>query len=199
MRFRELDAALLVGLASAVVRASGLAAQAPNGRLESGRAGQFEVGQPVDDIMGLAGQQHVRLVNLDLEGQFTPAIEIRLADAQSTPSLVAQIREWPCPGFQVWNLMVYDRRFRTVDGIGVGTTLRELRRRYPRLKLGGEGGPSATVDSLHMTFVLSSGTFADGVQVTRILLWPDPNGVRARRCPTRDSSRELMSRNEGQR
>jgi len=168
-------------------------------RLESRRAGQFELGQSVDNVMRLAGRQHVRLVNLDLEGMFTPAIEIRLVDPQSTPSLVAQIREWPCPDFQVWNLMVYDRRFRTVDGIGVGTTLRELRRRYPSLKLGREGGPSAIVDSLQMTFVLSSGTFADSVQVTQIVLWPDPNGVRARRCPTRDSSRELMSRNEGQR
>ena len=190
MRFREPRAALLVALASAVVRASSLAAQAPNVRLERGRAGQFELGQSVDDVMGLAGRRHVRLVDLDLEGMFTPAIEIRLADAQSTPSLVVQIREWPCPYFQVWNLVVYDRRFRTVDGIGVGTTLRELRRRYPGLKLGREGGPSAIVESLHMTFVLSSGTFADNVQVTQILLWPDPIGVRARRCPTRDSSRE---------
>jgi hypothetical protein len=62
------------------VLASGLAGQAPNMRLESGRAGQFELGQSVDNVLSLAGRQHVRLVNLDFEGMFTPAIEIRLAD-----------------------------------------------------------------------------------------------------------------------
>ena len=157
-------------------------AQTPQFLLAPGRAGSFEIGVPVDTVVRAWGRARVRLVDLQQEGQTTPAIEIRLADADTAPALVAPVREWPCAELAVWGITVYDRRFRTQQGIGVGSTIGDLRRAYD-VRLSREEGHSVVVPSLKMTFAISGSTFADSVRVSSVWLWPDPNEVRQRRCP----------------
>jgi hypothetical protein len=156
--------------------------QAATHLLSPGRAGVFELGATVDEIYRLVGREHVRLVDLFGEGHFTPAIEIRLPGANVTPSIVAHIREAPCREFAIWGIRVLDPRFRTSEGLGIGSTVGELRRTYDA-RLNREAGHSVIVPSLQMTFAVGGVSFADSVRVTSVWLWPDPSEVRRRRCP----------------
>jgi hypothetical protein len=58
------------------------AAQSPDFTLSTGRAGLFEIGAAVDDVYQVVDRRRVRLVDLFLEGLFTPALEINLVGRQ---------------------------------------------------------------------------------------------------------------------
>jgi homoserine O-acetyltransferase len=146
--------------------------------LQPGRAGRFEVGMKVDEVYRIAGRQNVRLVDIFAEGLFTPAIEIAVAGG---PSLVAPVREWPCPGFSLQGITVRDRRFRTKEGIGVGSSVADVRR-HSSVKSGhGEGGPVAIADDLGLTFELTDET--PSARVKSIWIYAQPERLRAERCP----------------
>jgi hypothetical protein len=72
--------------------------------LGPGKAGAFELGRSVDEIYQLIGRDHVQLVDLFLEGMFAPALQIRLPEYKTEPSIIAEIREWPCPQFSIWRM-----------------------------------------------------------------------------------------------
>jgi hypothetical protein len=154
--------------------------------LESGKAGSFEVGATADEIYSLAGRDNVRLVPLFKEGMFEPALEVQLTGSSTRPSMVARIREWPCAQFSVWGLEVRDRRFRTREGIGIGSTLGELRRHY-KVEMGGieSGNSSAIVPSMmNISFVLDAiDAPGDLSKVKSIWMSSDPKEARKRRCP----------------
>src|SRR5215216_5222345 len=109
---------------------AGALAAAQNARflLLPGRAGSLSIGAPVDSLLRTAFR--TRLVDLSLEGHFSPAIEIDLPDGSASPALVARISQLPCWDFRVSGISVYDPRFRTSEGLGVGSTVGELRRAY---------------------------------------------------------------------
>ena len=151
--------------------------------LRVGRAGPFEIGLPVDSIYRLAGRANVRVIDLSLEGHFTPAVEIDLADGPR-PSLVARIREWPCGEFAIAGLIIHDPRFRTATGIGVGSSIGDLRRAHD-VRFNREEGHSVIVHALKMGFVPPDISFADSVRAVSIWMWDDPVNVKAKRCPHR--------------
>jgi len=159
-----------------------VAAQSTTFLLAPGRAGGLEIGLALDTVLRVFGRNRVRLVDLQLEGHFTPAIEIALADSGAAPALVARIRQFPCDEFAVYGISVYDPRFRTRQGLGVGSTIGELRHSYD-VRLSREEGHSVVVPALRMTFGINGTSFADSVRVTSVWLWHDPKEVRARRCP----------------
>ncbi len=180
---------LLVATGAISAAPSANAAQTAPGvdfRLSAGRAGRFAIGMSIDDVKALAPPVATKLVDLELEGAFTPAIEIRLSADQATPSIIAQVREAPCPGFRIWGMTVEDPRFRTTENVGVGSTFGELQRAYPALQENQEEGePKAIVQGLSMTLFLTSGSFADTVTVAKVWLWLDPNAIRRRYCAPR--------------
>ncbi len=153
--------------------------------LEPGRAGRIELGTSVDEIYQRFGRETVRLVDLFKEGMFSPALEVKLTDASVVPSVVADIREWPCGAFSVWGIDVRDPRFRTKDGLGVGSTVDELRRFYAFHISEQEGAHAAVVQALKMSFSLTREGPLNGQRVTAVWIWPDPDAVRKRRCPGR--------------
>jgi len=171
-------------LVFALVNAAASSAQEANFRLSDGRAGIFELGATVDEVYRLVGRERVRLVDVFGEGHFTPAIEIRLLGAKVAPSIVAHISEFPCSEWAIYGITVLDPRFRTSEGIGVGSTVGELRRTYD-VRFSREEGHSVVVPSLKMTFAVGGVSFEDSVRVTSVWLWPDPTEVRRRRCPNR--------------
>jgi hypothetical protein len=147
------------------------------------KAGNIEIGATVDEVYGLAGRSNVRLVAQFNEGFFTPVLEVSMSGASADPAFILEIREWPCPGFSVWAIQVLDSRFRTQEGLGVGSTLGELRRAF-KLEVGvGEGSQYAFAEALQMSFgFVGLEPLTDSSTVKSVRLVPDPVGVRLRRC-----------------
>ncbi len=171
-----------LGLGAFLLLGGTPAAQSPPFRLDPGRAGTLEIGVPVDTVLRAFARNRVRLVDLQLEGHFSPALEVDLGNSGPTPGLVAHISHFPCNEFAVSGISVYDPRFRTREGIGVGSTIGALRRAYD-VRPNREEGHSVIVPSLKMTFAIDGTSFADSVRVTSVWMWADPNEVRQRRCP----------------
>ncbi|MEO7271670.1 MAG: hypothetical protein ABIX28_22975 [Vicinamibacterales bacterium] len=153
--------------------------------LTTGRAGRVELGTSVDEIYGFFGREHVRLVDLFKEGLFSPALQITRTAATAAPDLVTDIREWPCGEFSVWGIDLRDARYRTKDGLGVGSTAAELRRLYSFKISEAEGAHAAIVDALKVSFSVSREGPVDQQRVTSVWIWPDPEAVRKKRCPER--------------
>jgi hypothetical protein len=151
--------------------------------LTSEGAGRIQLGTTVDELHEWYGQPDVRLVDLMLEGMFSPALKINLPSATVKPAIVAEIREFPCNDFSIWRIDVRDPRFRTSDGFGVGSTAGELKRAHALRINDEEGGHAAMVDDLRMSFSLTTAGPVDRQRVTSVLIWPDPETVRKKRCP----------------
>jgi hypothetical protein len=132
----------------------------------------------------LFGRDNVSLVAEFREGMFSPVLTIKLSGAASVPAISVDIREWPCGEFSVWGIEVRDARFRTIDGLGVGSTAGELRRSYPFQVSEEEGSHAAMVKALQMSFALTRQGPVDQ-QRHFSLIWPDPEAVRKKRCPGR--------------
>jgi hypothetical protein len=152
--------------------------------LARGRAGYLELGQSGDEVYGRFGRENVRLVDTFSEGTFTPALEVRLDVKAAGPALVAQLEGEPCGRITVWGISVYDDRFRTSDGLGVGSTLGGIRKRFKPEVSEAESGPAAYVEALGLTFGLdASGLTSDSSKVLSVWVVPQPVLVRERRCP----------------
>jgi hypothetical protein len=151
--------------------------------LERNRAGPVEIGEPIDDLYREIGRENVRLRDEFREGLFTPILEISVLHSDSTAALVADIRELPCPMFSVWDISVRDKRFRTSGGIGIGSTLGEVRRAYRTLPISGEGAQGVVADEVHMTFGIEGSLSDETSRVDGITLPSDPEWVRQKRCP----------------
>jgi hypothetical protein len=125
--------------------------------LSRGEAGSVKTGMTIDQLYSIVGRGRTRLVDEQLEGLFSPAIEIYLTDRQrDRPSLVAEV-VGRGSGFVVGRITVYDPRFKTSKGIGVGSTLGEIRRNYKVNFIGfGEGPLVARVEQLGMSFALDA-------------------------------------------
>lgn len=106
----------------------------------------------VDALYGKIDWKLTKLVDLHSEGFFVPALEIYLSkDETKRPALVARIGL----NFVVTSITVYDTRFKTAKGIGVGSTLGEIRKEHKIDSIGfGEGPLCARVNEIGMTFAL---------------------------------------------
>ncbi|HKW00701.1 MAG TPA: hypothetical protein VJN96_12805 [Vicinamibacterales bacterium] len=152
-------------------------------RLAPGRAGALEVGAPIDEIYKLFGREHTQLVDLYLEGMYSPALKVTLPGASADPALVVRLEEWPCHQMTAYSITVTDRRYRTADGFGVGTTGAELGRRHPFKINEEEGSYGAFIETLQMGFSFEREPPIDKARVTSVMLVLHPGEVRRPRCP----------------
>jgi hypothetical protein len=122
--------------------------------LSKHKAGDLSIGMAVDDVFRAYDRDRVKLVDLNLEGGFSPALEIYIDGSQGDkPSMKAEItlKDW----WVIWRISVLDKRFKTTDGIGIGSTLGDIRSLYTGLRGGtGEGSVSVYVRELEMGFGL---------------------------------------------
>jgi hypothetical protein len=153
-------------------------------QLTTGVAGPIALGDSVDQIYARVGRENTRLVDLLQEGQFSPALEVTLPGAPVPISLVVVVREWPCPGFSAWGIQVRDPRFKTVDGLGVGSTVADIRSKYDVRIVWGEGDRVVVVEKLGLTFALAPTTGPESSwRVKSVWVIPQPENVRRTRCP----------------
>jgi hypothetical protein len=142
--------------------------------LSKQKAGYCEIGMGIDNLLGKYGRESSKLVDLNLEGTFSPAIEFFFDNPETeNPSLVAEIgwgssQNGGPKGFIVSRITIYGKNFKTEKGIGVGSTLGELRKNHHInwIELG-EGGLIARVDDLGMSFVLFLVTIPEEWLLTR--------------------------------
>jgi hypothetical protein len=153
--------------------------------LKRGHAGALEVGEPIEDVYQGFGRDRITLTPRFAEGMFTPVLEIALAGSAVVPALVVDVREVPCARFSVWAIEVYDRRFRTKEGLGIGSSLRDVRRAYSTQIVVGEGHTAAFAREIGISFRISTAAPADDAVVVSVTVVADPQLVRQRRCPGR--------------
>lgn len=153
---------------------AGVRAQTIDWQVTTGRAGKIAIGMTVDSLYTVFGRENTRLVDLALEGQFTPALQVFVPSQPGKPIAVAEIRE-VC-GFRVWRITATSPLLRTVDGLGAGSTVGEIRKKHPTASLNREEGSSLILSQMHMAFVPADGTFADSSRIESVFLsgpWPD--------------------------
>jgi hypothetical protein len=176
-----------LSVAVLLAAALGLPAAAQHFQLDRGVAGPVALGDTVDRIYARVGRDNTRLVDLFQEGLFSPALEVRLPDAPVSVSLTVVIREWPCSEFSAWGIRVHDPRYKTVDGLGVGSTVADVRRRYRGVMIEpGEGERVMVVKDAGLTFMLDVTPAAESTwRVKSVWVVPQPELVRRLRCAHR--------------
>ena len=129
-------------------------AQQTDFTLARGRVGALNIAMTVDDVTAMFGDARIKRVDLHLEGMPTPALEIRLDRLTAArPSLTAEV----LPSLnRIWRVRVFDRRFRTSAGLGVGSTLPDIQAHHHVEVLIGEGNMVAHVSELLMSFDFGS-------------------------------------------
>lgn len=96
--------------------------------LENKKAGKLIIGMKVDDLYKNYSYDMTKVVDLFKEGTFSPAIEIYLNGKMEKPSIVAEIGCFD--GFLIDRINIYDKKFKTKKGIGVGSKLKDLKKSY---------------------------------------------------------------------
>src|SRR5262245_1967308 len=122
---------------SLVISAGRGSAQSAEWLLTPSRAGNIVVGMTVDALYSAYGRENLRLVALVSEGEFTPAVQVFVPSEPGAPIAVANFNQ-VCGQFRITGISIVSPRLRTRDGLGVGSTVGEVRRRQPTAKLNRE-------------------------------------------------------------
>jgi hypothetical protein len=142
-------------------------AQSSEWLLSASRADRIVLGMTVDQLYAAYGRDNVKLVDLYGEGMFTPALQVFKPSDRGAPFAVALINQI-CGNFRVTGFTAYSPMLRTVDGLGVGSTVAEVRKRFPSAELNREEGPSLILEKVQMTFAIANGSFADSTRVVHV-------------------------------
>ena len=123
--------------------------------VERGRVGPVAISAAAETVYR-EFRDRARLIDLELEGHLSPALEIRWFGSQPGASLIAEIL--PSNNeLVVSRIRVLDSRLRTKEGIGIGSTYGELRSRYSvDWVASGEGDFLARVEALGLSFTLDT-------------------------------------------
>ena len=121
--------------------------------IERHRVGLVELGTAAQKVYDAFPAERRDLVDLGYEGMLSPALLLRFPGTKQRDGVVAELDGGR--GLIVWRIEIRDPAFKTSKGIGVGSTVRELRGAY-RLDsvVSGEGSVAIRVEELSASFVL---------------------------------------------
>ncbi len=137
-----------------------ISAQIINGQdkflLSKNKVGEIEIGMTIDALHTKYEPRLTKLTTRYPEGMFSPVLEIYLNEESQgiEPSITVMIDKED--DWLVGGIYVKDKRFRTGKGIGIGSTLGDIRKAYKVNWIGfGEGPLVADIDNLGMSFELN--------------------------------------------
>jgi hypothetical protein len=139
---------------------------APAPTIDLHRVGDVVIGQDAQRLYEAFPSGRRQLVDLGLEGFLSPALLLRLPGTARRDAVVAEL---VCQkGLVVWRIEVRDAALKTTKGVGVGSTVGQLRAAY---RLGnvvsGEGNVAVRVEELSASFMLDQ-TAPGGDRLSRI-------------------------------
>ncbi|WP_181305677.1 hypothetical protein [Rufibacter sp. XAAS-G3-1] len=120
--------------------------------LQSGQAGAVKIGMSIDELRKAYGQNKLREIDHTLEGTTTKAYEV--LGERHRPDLRV---EQECAGAacKVSRITVLNPAFKTSNGLGIGSTLGDLKKSINITRVGtGEGNFVAISEDSRMSFVL---------------------------------------------
>jgi hypothetical protein len=112
-------------------------------------AGKLRIGMAESAIYKAWPRELTRKIATYPEGIETPAVQIILSKDRKTPSLVVILN-----GQIIYGIEVHDPRFKTAQGIGVGSSIGDLRKTKLHFKFNREEGDGLICDELGMKFAV---------------------------------------------
>lgn len=125
------------------------------------QAGPVRIGDPADSVYSAFPTGRRSLVDLQLEGDLTPALKLTLPGSETKGGIIAELGIHE-NRLVVTRIRVVDPALKTAQGIGVGSSMTNLRSTYRIDWIGhGEGQLFARVESLGASFELDQSLVED--------------------------------------
>ncbi|QMU29802.1 hypothetical protein [Adhaeribacter radiodurans] len=126
----------------------------PNNRLISrGQIGPIRIGMTINEMRKTVPAALLKEVPITKEGRGNLAYEIRRSEKENKAGL--RVEETCEPTCKVWRVLVYDSAYKTKEGLGIGSTLGDVKKHYKITYLGaGETEIVAVADEAKLTFML---------------------------------------------
>src|SRR3990167_1458366 len=122
--------------------------------ISNGRLGSIKVGESISSIYKVFNKDMTRKTDLLLEGDPSPAIEVFLSKKEKnerSPALVFEEH----PEGKIWRINVLTNKFKTKDGLGIGSRLGDLKKFYKGKIVTGEGNIVFVSSSTAQSFLLN--------------------------------------------
>jgi hypothetical protein len=123
-------------------------------QVKKGQVGNIKINMPVTDLINLIPSANLQPVAITREGRGYQAYEINYSGKETQPGLL--VEEICEPACRVWRIQVKGPEFKTPEGLGIGSTLGEVKKYYPITYLGaGETEIVAVARAQKITFLLN--------------------------------------------